>query len=354
MTSSPLPRHPIPDTRYPASLLPDDCRHVALGASLYVPATRPDLAEIANGDRLPGIRSLIFCTEDAVRPDMLEAALRGLESALPLMRPVAGRLRFIRVRNPHVLGRLLEADGVANLDGFVIPKATRRNLPAYLQLLTARDPYLLMPTLETADVFDPAEMRALRDELLADDAARRRVLALRIGGNDLLNLLGGRRNCRRTLYETPLGPLVSMLAGIFRPAGFPLTAPVFEGLAHAAVLREEVERDLEHGLFGKTAVHPDQVGDIEAGYRVAPVDLEMALRLLAEDSPAVFRMHDTMCEGTTHARWARQIAARAQVYGVADAAPDADVAVHSFAVPPPPAHRLARPAAVIPAPETRP
>ena len=33
----------------------------------------------------------------------------------------------------------------------------------------------------------------------------------------------------------------------------------------------------------------------------------MARNLLANDAPAVFRMHDTMCEKTTHASWARQI-----------------------------------------------
>ena len=56
-------------------------------------------------------------------------------------------------------------------------------------------------------------------------------------------------------------------------------------------------------------------------YAVSPEDLSMAENLLADDAPAVFRMHDTMCERTTHASWARQILERADVYGVTGQAP---------------------------------
>jgi citrate lyase beta subunit len=55
-----------------------------------------------------------------------------------------------------------------------------------------------------------------------------------------------------------------MLATTFLPHGFALTAPVFEGLAHPDVLQAEVRRNVEHGLLGKTAVHPDQIAHIEA------------------------------------------------------------------------------------------
>ena len=41
-------------------------RYEELGASLYVPATRGDLAAILTGRRFDGLRSLILCTEDAV------------------------------------------------------------------------------------------------------------------------------------------------------------------------------------------------------------------------------------------------------------------------------------------------
>jgi citrate lyase beta subunit len=293
---------------------------ICLGASLYVPATRADLVEIGNGLRHGHLRSIIYCTEDSVRPDRVGFALDNLRTVLPRLVPDRGPTRFIRVRNPQILKVLLAFPGIHNVDGFVLPKATPRSLPAYLALLSGDKSFWIMPTLETAEVFDPTEMRALR-RLLCGESVRRRTLSLRIGGNDLLHLLGIRRSCRRTVYDTAVGPWIASLAGTFRPAGFNLTAPVFEGLEHPEVLREEVELDLEHGLFGKTAVHPDQVRPIEEMYAASEDDLSMAASLLAEDAPAVFRMHGTMCERATHASWAQQILMRADVYGVTGSAP---------------------------------
>lgn len=294
-------------------------KYLRFGPTLYVPAVRSDLVRIANEGhegRRHQARTLIFCTEDAVRADQVDQALHNLLAALPRLQRQEGRFCYIRVRSPWVLGRLLAAEGIGNVEGFVIPKATARNLPDYLHQLSEHDPFELMPTLETAEAFDQEEMRALR-LLLQSEAVRHRIPALRIGGNDLLNTIGVRRSPHRTIYDTAIGPVISQLVCQFKPFGFNLTAPVFEGLAHPDVLAEEVERDLDHGLYSKTAVHPDQIPIIEAGYRVSTRDLEMAEHMLQQDAPAVFRMHDTMCEVGTHLRWAQLIISRASLYGVA-------------------------------------
>ena len=286
-----------------------------LGASLYMPATRGDLVAHANGEKLPFLRSMIFCTEDAVRLDELDEALQNLRGALPLFQPTQA-LRFIRVRNPQVMGEVLRLPGIQNVDGFVLPKATRKNIARYLELLSKNDGFVLMPTLEDADVFVPSEMVKFRNQLLKS-TVRGRILSLRIGGSDLLHQLGVRRSPRRSVYDTALGGAIAMLAGIFIPHGFNLSAPVFEGLAFPKVLAEEVERDLLHGLFGKTAVHPDQIAQIEKAYQVEAKDFEMATLMLEQSAPAVFRMHDTMCEAATHRHWARAILDRARIYGIA-------------------------------------
>lgn len=291
-------------------------KHLHLGASLYVPATRGDLVALGSGRKYPRLRSLIFCTEDGIRPGEVDLALRRLAEALPRLEPTP-MLRFVRVRDPGVMERVLALPGIGQVDGFVLPKATRRSMRAYLSLLGPRDPFLLMPTLETEEAFDAREMAAFRD-LVSGDAVRPRVLALRIGGNDLLHRLGVRRSPRRMIYDTAVGPVLSMLATTFLPHGFALTAPVFEGLAHPDVLQAEVVRDVEHGLLGKTAVHPDQVAQIEAMYAVEREELEMAQAMLAPGAPAVFRMHGVMCEEATHRRWARTICARAEIFGVTD------------------------------------
>src|SRR5262249_53219100 len=147
---------------------------------------------------------------------------------------------------PAVLRSVLQMSGVERLTGFVLPKVTRHNLQDYFELFTPRDPFDVMLTLETVEVFDAAEMAALRNQLLRD-GYRQRILSLRIGGNDLFNLLGLRRPRQRTVYQTPLGAIIAQLVTTFRPHGFNLTGPVFEYLDEDRVLRREVKADLMHG-----------------------------------------------------------------------------------------------------------
>ena len=290
-----------------------DLRALDLGATLYVPATRQDLVPLANGDRWPRVRSLIFCTEDAVVPGRVDEALVRLAGMLARLEP-RGPYRFVRVRSPAVLARILQMEHVDRIDGFVLPKITTDSLGGYLHALGDDNRFWLMPTLETAEAFDQADARALRIALSAP-GVRPRILAVRIGANDLMNLLGIRRSLDHTLYETAIGPTIAMLAGAFRPHGFALTAPVFEGLEHAEVLAREVRQDLDHGLFGKTAVHPTQVPVIEAVYRVTPMERDMADQILNPAADAVFSLHGAMCEPATHHAWAEAIVARHAVFG---------------------------------------
>jgi citrate lyase beta subunit len=295
-------------------------RFLQLGASLYVPATRDDLVLIANRRKFPELRSVIFCTEDAVRQEDLRRALDNVRSMLRHMENVQGLLRFIRVRTPFVLNMLLQIDGVERLTGFVLPKITRNNLEQFLPAFTSPHPFDVMLTLETVEAFDPGEMTALRQELL-QPIFRDRILSLRIGGNDLLNLLGLRRPRGRTIYRTPIGTVISQLVTTFRPHGFNLTGPVFDYLDQGKVLVREAADDLAHGLFGKTAIHPRQVPLIESAYRVKTSELHMAARILDESAPAVFRFCEAMCEPATHRRWASLIRERAGLYGVRERQP---------------------------------
>ena len=106
-----------------------------LGASLYVPANHKNLSRIANGDKLEQARSLIFCLEDAVGERDLSWALFNLSVVLAHMRPQAAAERFVRVRNPEVLARVLAMPGAEKLDGFVLPKVTRHNFETYFRLV---------------------------------------------------------------------------------------------------------------------------------------------------------------------------------------------------------------------------
>lgn len=284
-----------------------------LGASLYVPATHAKLTAIAAGQALAQLRSVIFCTEDAVHARDLPAALANLALALRALRPDAQRQRFIRVRSPEVLQQVLSLPGIEHIDGFVLPKATAANMPQYMQLLSTTQ-HSLMPTLESLEIFDDHELLCLR-RVLEQTAWRARILVLRIGGNDLLSLLGLRRQRGHTLYETPVGAVIARLVTTFKPHGFRLSAPVFEYLDDDATLEREVRQDLLHGLTGKTAIHPDQVPRIERYYSARHSDLAAARRILDPDAAGVFQFDNAMCEPTTHRNWALSVVKAEQHYG---------------------------------------
>ncbi|MGR8940393.1 MAG: HpcH/HpaI aldolase/citrate lyase family protein [Gammaproteobacteria bacterium] len=284
-----------------------------LGAPLYMPAHRLDLRDIANGDKLPFLRSMIFCTEDAVLKYEVDSCIRHLRLCMQGFRETQRRFRFIRARNPEILARLLDLPHIECIDGFVLPKFTLDTFNAYFDQLRGTD-FKVMPTLETREVFDALAMRELRQALQPSEIAER-LLMLRIGGNDLMNVLGIRRPRHMTLYQTPLGQVIAQLVTQFKPYGFALSAPVFEYLDDYETLQQEIRLDLAHGLVGKTAIHPDQVAAIENAYRVERRDYEMALTLQDDAAPAVFRMHDAMCEVATHGSWSEEIIARHASYG---------------------------------------
>jgi citrate lyase beta subunit len=284
-----------------------------LGATLYVPAVRRDLFDIVTGRKHPQLRSSVVCLEDSIAPVDVPLALGNLAALLRRLEE-AGERRpvFVRPRDEHMLARILALPGIGAVHGFVIPKATADSLPNYLRSL-ASDEHLLMPTLETREVFDPAEVKRLRDQLLS---IAHRILAIRIGGNDLLHNIGTRRSLLRSAYQGPLGGTIGVLVTAFAPFGFSLSAPVFEHFDNPELLREEVELDIEHGLLTKTAIHPAQIDIIQGAYRVHAQELAEARAILGGDRGGAFALNGSMCEPATHTRWAKSVLKRAGIYGV--------------------------------------
>lgn len=285
---------------------------VELGATLYFPATRPDLETIARGG-IPGLRSAVICLEDAVAERDRGAALGNLVRLLLSLRLRAPRLRlYARPRDPLMLRDIARMAGVDALEGFVLPKARAGNLDAWLAALPS-GAHRMMPTIECAEAFDAGALRRLRDALLPH---RERVTAVRVGGNDILGLLGTRRSRVRTAWEGPLANVLRDVAGTFLPAGFDVAAPVFEHYGEPDTLAREVELDLEHGLLTKTAIHPSQIDPIHAAYRPSREELTEARAILAPDASAVFGRGGSLCEPATHRGWALRTLERARVHGV--------------------------------------
>lgn len=290
----------------------------ALGATLYMPATREDILDVVFRKKLPELRSLVVCLEDAVAEIDVDTALDNLRGLLASIEQLGGRpddspLLFVRPRDSAMAAVLNDWPQMVHVDGFVVPKLSLSNLAQWEAAVTNPDIFL-MPTLETREVYNPGAMVELGEALKAN--LDHRIIALRIGGNDLLGCLGLRRNPATTLYNTPMGYVIPMLAGVMGAQGFALTAPVFEQLATPQLLREELDLDIAHGLVGKTAIHPSQIALIQDSFRVSLEDLNCAKLMLNEVAPAVFKHNDAMCEPATHLKWAINILERAKWHGV--------------------------------------
>lgn len=296
-----------------------------LGASLYMPATRQDIWQVVCRDKLPNINSIIICLEDAIRESEIEVALENLKALLqqwhiftqnqPLLAIENRPLVFIRSRNPQMLKILAEWETLFLVDGFVLPKVDMLTLPDWRIVCQALSPHhLLMPTLETQSIFNPVHNQELAMALV--EAFGQSILALRIGGNDLLACLRLRRPDTTTLYETPIGPLIYQLLGCFVPYGFYLTAPVFEYLDKVDLFTKELAQDVALGLVGKTIIHPSQINAVQQALAVSNATFVQAQAVLVNDAKAVFKHDNAMLEPATHHAWAKEILQRHAVFGI--------------------------------------
>lgn len=292
-----------------------------LGATLYMPATRTDISSAILEGTIPGLRSLVVCLEDAVSEDDIpqaEANLQALCASLSRAKTAHGNqhwpLVFIRPRHLRMAKWLVEHVDLSPIDGLVLPKFTQASLSGWWNVV--QDTHLcMMPTLETEEVFDVLQMQALATTLVAHPC-HQRIIALRIGGNDLMNVISLRRPRNLTLYDGPMGYVVKMLVSVFAPRDFALTAPVCEHIDDHAIMDRELALDIAHGLVGKTAIHPNQIETIEKALMVSSGEHSDALRIL-NSTQAVFKSQGAMCEPATHRRWAAAILSRAQYYGMA-------------------------------------
>lgn len=328
---------------------------LALGATLYTPATHPDLTGSLRRCALRGVVSTVLCLEDAVADHQVPAAEENLVAALRSHAAEGSRsgvetgtggapadeegpLVFVRVRCAEQVARVVDALGgdARVLTGFVLPKVTAATAEPMLDAVARSSRsvghrLLAMPVLESAPVMH-AETRPAELAALARIFAERRddVLAVRLGTTDLAGLYGLRRPRGLTVYDVALlsdliGDVVNVL-GRADGSGFVVTGPVWErfggSVAHDALVRE-VGLDLANGLLGKTVIHPRQAAVVHAAAVVSHDDLADARDVVALEAAGggvgASRAGASMNEARPHGAWARAVLARADVFGVARA-----------------------------------
>lgn len=336
---------------------------VALGATLYTPATRPALAEdIAKAARR-GVTSMVVCLEDAIPDGEVSAAEANAVHQLGLVH--AGRaeapLLFIRVRTPEQIPDLAcrLGDAVELISGFVLPKFNAASGGAFLDALEQTTslgprPLLAMPVIESHE----AVYRETRTEMLQDVARllakhQDRVLAVRLGATDMCSAYGLRRPPDLTIYDIhPVASVISDVVNVLGRAdgsGFVVTGPVWEYFSagermfkpqlrqapferlDAAPLRQriitaeldglirEVHLDKANGLTGKTVIHPTHVAAVHALSVVTHEEYSDAADILGVTGGGAMASSyaNKMNEAKPHRTWAERLLVRAHAFGVA-------------------------------------
>ncbi len=341
----------------------------ALGASLYSPATHPDLTARVRQQAKRGVTSMVLCLEDAI-PDsdvelgeknVVETLVELHEAASASPRAVPVPMLFVRVRSPEQVADLAERLGPALgvLTGFVLPKFGPENGLAYLdEIATASATYgrhlFAMPVMESAQItHEETRMQALSWCQSVLNSRRKHVLAVRIGATDLSAVYGLRRSRELTVYDVRvvaqvITDIVNRL-GRADGTGFVITGPVWEYFSggervfkprlreslfeqhQASELRtqlisrdmdgliREVELDKANGLTGKTVIHPTHVSAVHALQVVTHEEYADAVDVLGSGqrggvAPSEYR--NKMNESKPHTAWAERTHLRARVFGV--------------------------------------
>lgn len=336
----------------------------ALGATLYAPATRADLALTISKRAARGVCSMVIDLEDAVADHEVEFAKRQTVATLNLLADSEdpNPLLFVRVRDADTVTEIVEqlGTGAVALTGFVFPKFDRASGPKYLAALEAAAERLGRPVYGMPVLESPALVhRETRDQELTQIAAllaehREQILAVRIGATDMCSTFGIRRDRDLTIYDVRvvadvIADIVNYL-GRSDGTGFVITGPVWEYFAdHERMFRpllrtapfEEsdavpfrrylVSRDLDgllreitldraNGIQGKTVIHPSHVAAVHALSVVTHEEYSDALDILQVDvgGVAASGYRNKMNEMRPHRSWARQTLLRARVFGVAN------------------------------------
>ncbi|MEU2598995.1 HpcH/HpaI aldolase/citrate lyase family protein [Streptomyces hirsutus] len=340
---------------------------MALGATLYSPATRPRLADDIVKQAGNGVVSMVLCLEDSIGDGDVAA---GEENLVAQFADLAGRpgadlpLLFIRVRTPEQIPDLVRRLGpaIGLLSGFVLPKFTEERGMPFLEALTVAEAtgghrLFAMPVLESPELlYRESRVETLEGILRAVDKYRDRVLALRLGVTDFCSPYGLRRGPDMTAYDlqivaSVIADVVNMLARV-DGTGFTVTGPVWEYFrvqermfkpqlrqspfleVQAVELRQsliehamdgllrEISLDRANGLQGKTCIHPSHVLPVHALSVVSHEEYSDAQDILRPErgGGGVMRSAYTnkMNEVKPHRAWAERTLLRAEVFGVAN------------------------------------
>ncbi|MGG3562505.1 HpcH/HpaI aldolase/citrate lyase family protein [Neobacillus rhizosphaerae] len=343
-----------------------------LGATLYMPANRPNIHQEILSKKHEGLTSLVIDLEDAVGDNEVDRAEILLMTELLKLYGELNKgflsfvdlpLMFIRVRNLEQFKRVNEQLGEATklLTGVVLPKFTANRgeelLNEVIKIHSNEHPFYAMPILETATVIQKeTRMEELMNIKHLLDRFKDNILNVRIGATDFCGLYGIRRSADTTVYDIAvLRDCISDIINVFQRFDCPyvVSGPVWEyfsakkrmlkpqlrqtpfrerygdeGLKWRAKLIDEntdgfireILMDISNGLTGKTIIHPSHIKIVQALNVVSYEEYIDAKNIIeaATGNTGVFKsdFSNKMNEIKPHYYWAKKIILKSQLYGV--------------------------------------
>lgn len=344
----------------------------ALGATLYMPATKESIAEDVIGRKFPELTSMVIDLEDAIgdtqlfeAEDKLFQHITRIYNALEEQTITIEELPliFIRVRNPEQMKRVSSVLGVLQrvLTGYVFPKFSYETGKEFLEILkhnNTGDIVLYgMPILESAEIiYRESRINMLLKSKELMDIYKQYVLNIRIGATDFCGLFGIRRKVDTTIYDVSvIRDCVADIINIFnrQEDSYVISGMVWEFFSrelrmlkaqshvspfqdyygrvgeqkHTRVINryidglvDEVILDKLNGIIGKTIIHPTHIKVVHSLYTVTHEEYLDALSIVTNSKGQVGVLKseytNKMNEMKPHYYWAKRILLRAKAFGV--------------------------------------
>lgn len=313
--------------------------YYSVGALLYSPADKKNLAQYIISEKFGSGYSLALCLEDTINDNFVKEAETQLVSTInniykELQTNTTFYLPkiFIRVRNPGQLTLIDKRLGDSNeiITGYIIPKFCIENADIYIEQIQKlncihKHTKYFMPIYENDSVVNIKHrydnLYTLKEKL---DLTEKYVLNIRVGGNDLSNIFGFRRECNESIHQ--ISPISNIFSDIVTVYGmdYIISGPVFEyysGTNCESGLRKEIQDDKLCGFTGKTVIHPNQIPIVNDEYKISRKNYNDAIQILNWDTKNASLVSgnitkERMNEYKTHFNWAQKILYLAENYGI--------------------------------------
>lgn len=314
--------------------------YYSVGALLYCPANKKNIAESIINERFGTKFSLALCLEDTINDNFVMEAEQDLISSINQIyigyqkQPFYLPKIFIRVRNPEQIKRLTKAFGesIEIITGYILPKFSCENATPYIQEIIKVNESLskklyMMPIYENSTIIDLRHRTELLYQLKETlSPVEELVLNIRVGGNDLCHMFGFRRHSDESIHRIkPISNIFSDLITIYG-MDYVVSGPVWEYFAGdnwEKGLIQEIQDDKLCGFTGKTAIHPNQILVINKAYQVSRADFNDARDILnwnknSNSFVSGSLAKERMNEYKTHINWAQQTYFLAEAFGIKD------------------------------------